>query len=342
MKKTGLLLAVLLCVCGCQKQTEVEKTEDYATMGFPGVSEDGIYHMVQTDFDKEVYFYDFASKKDVPLCSKVNCNHANEDCEAYKLVYYHNDMKLAMAPVYYQEKLYYFYENLVKGKTMLCSSDVDGTNVTKLADLADMAVIDSAMFYDQKLWYTENAFELDEKGKIISTGHTYRFQVLDLTSKESKLIREEEGTMVLPRGAMNHTLYLSSTNKDGESALVSYQEEWKELMNPYDLPNSFVIGTYVYGYDEQRNQVYRMDVTTMQKEDVMEINIPQGYEANGAITDDSGVMTIQLSKDQQIVGEMYVDVIHEKAIEGEGRVVYIKGNKYYRLDQQGMIVEETI
>lgn len=88
MKRIILCVISLILFVSCSKNNTKEASEDIAFMGFPGVSDDGIYHKVNAaEFDM-VYFYDFKNKEDIPLCSKVNCDHKNKDCDAYKLTFY--------------------------------------------------------------------------------------------------------------------------------------------------------------------------------------------------------------------------------------------------------------
>ena len=342
MKKVTVLCLAVCLLCGCQSKQEVEKSEDYANMGLSAVSEKGIYHMVDTGSQREVYFYDFSAKKDVPLCSKVNCNHTNEDCDAYRLTYYKDPaMRLGLAPVYYQNKLYYFYENLHEGKTILCSSNEDGTDLKEVKELANMAVIDSAMFYDQKVWYTENVFDLDEKGIIQSNSNQFYFNVLDLSNLEIKTIESGEDIAYYQRGVYDGKIYLAQQKADGMITLMSYEDALHPVIeDAKGLVNAYLINNLMYGYDEDRGKIYQVDITTNEKKDVMDIEAPQGYIIENAQTDDHGIMTLILSDGQQTVGEMYVDLIHQNIIKGEGKVVYLNGDTYYRLNEDGQIVEE--
>lgn len=346
MKKVIVVCCLLLALCGCQSAKNEGKSEDYANMGFPGISEDGIYHLVKTDFANEVYFYDFKTDKDVPLCSKVNCNHQNEDCDAYRLTFYKDkDQTLHLPPIYYQNKVYYLYENLQKGKTTLCSSDVDGTDLKKIADIAEMAVVDNATFFDQKVWYTENAFDVDDKGNIISTSNHFKLMCLDLNNHKTEIIKESDDEMLLGRGVYDHQYYFMDVNSvDGKSVneLVKYHEDNQTFESIYQCEsgNSFLINKYYYDYDKEAGKIFRIDVSDQSKSNVMDYQPEKGCEVFSVQTDDQGIMTVVLKKDNQVVGESYIDLLSEKVISGTGRVIYLKDGAYYRLNDKGLIYKE--
>ena len=333
----------MLALCGCQSEKNEGKSEDYANMGFPGISEDGMYHLVNTDFANEVYFYDFKTDKDVPLCSKVACNHQNEDCDAYHLTFYKDEnQKLHLPPIYYQNKVYYLYENLQEGKTTLCSSDVDGTNLKKVSDIAEMAVVDNATFFDQKVWYTENAFETDDKGNIISTSNQFKLMCLDLVQNSIETIKESKDEMILGRGIYDHQYYfINSKYENGQSVtnLVKYQEDTKTFEDIYhcESGNSFLIDKYYYDYDKETGKIFCIDVSNQSKNDFMDYQPEEGYEVASVQTDDQGIMTMILKKDDQVVGETYINLLTGKVISGIGKVIYLKDGHYYRLNEKGFI-----
>lgn len=343
MKKVVVVCLMLLTLCGCQNAKNEGKSEDYANMGFPGISEDGIYHLVNTDFANEVYFYDFKTDKDVPLCSKVNCNHQNVDCDAYHLTFYKDkNQKLHLPPVFYQNKVYYFYENLQEGKTTLCSSNVDGTNLKKITDLANKAVVDNATFFDQKVWYTENAFDVDDKDNILSTSNHFKLMCLNLDNNKIEIIKESDDELLLGRGVFNHQYYfmdINSENGNPVNELVKYHEDTKTFEKVYQCENgnSFLINKYYYDYDKKEGKIYRIDVSDQSKSDVMNYQPEKGYEVFSVQTDDRGIMTVVLQKNEEVVGESYIDLLSSKVISGIGKVIYLKDGHYYRLRENGGI-----
>lgn len=91
MKKIAIILITIMWLCGCGKSEDKylsdlgEEREDI-NQDFDNLQEtiivgDGAYY-INSDTDNICYI-DFESKKNIPLCSRINCGHDSDDCNAH-------------------------------------------------------------------------------------------------------------------------------------------------------------------------------------------------------------------------------------------------------------------
>lgn len=99
---------------------------------------EGGYYIVNMNI---LYFYDKASMKVMPVCSKIDCNHKNEECDAYVGDIFYLS--------YYEQGLYYIvYESSFVDDTasyMLYRRTLDGSVAEKLCNLATVTKGSSAI-----------------------------------------------------------------------------------------------------------------------------------------------------------------------------------------------------
>ena len=117
MRKILCVLCLLLVCCGCSNK-EKKDSEAYVIDAFPSVSEQGVYHIVKGKIGNQLYFYDGETNQDVPLCAKPNCDHNNNQCEAYLITQY-KDTVMNYPPMPYEGKLYGVYMNMQTGNNYL-------------------------------------------------------------------------------------------------------------------------------------------------------------------------------------------------------------------------------
>lgn len=99
MRKGAVILILLLLLCACDKNHSAEAAHEseetapdgtcydfhYGTLLSVGggsnilETEDAVYYL----FQDHVYYSDKTYKEFLPLCGKPNCDHRNEDCDAY-------------------------------------------------------------------------------------------------------------------------------------------------------------------------------------------------------------------------------------------------------------------
>ncbi len=60
-----------------------ETDHQYATAPLIAYSKDGYYRLKQQEEDRILMFHDYKTNKDIPVCAKSDCDHNNEQCDAF-------------------------------------------------------------------------------------------------------------------------------------------------------------------------------------------------------------------------------------------------------------------
>lgn len=171
--------------------TDVQYHDTMLYMGF--ASEDGIYHLNSTGF---LYFFDYATQKDVIVCNKPNCTHKiwyentpdEQRCNAYL-----PDV-LGGAGFVQEDALYLFNTDLNTQTGSLVRSGLDRTGVKEVASFENNIV--SPFVVDGQFLYMSGCSiltEKDEDGMEAPSGEneTWLFRV-NLNTGETTNLTERK------------------------------------------------------------------------------------------------------------------------------------------------------
>ena len=197
MRKEILITCVLLCGCTAASSSHQTGT---AILGYNGISEAGIYHLVTNDSGSLVYFYDREADMDVPLCNRPNCEHNDPSCNAAALTTY-DDKRLSTPPMYVGNCLYLCYENTSTLENVLCTAKQDGSDRKEYMKLPNDILV-SAIIEDDLLYMTFNGMERDENGMITGTGNEYKNYIASLSDKKINEIKSDPTTALYYLGSV--------------------------------------------------------------------------------------------------------------------------------------------
>lgn len=93
------------------------------------IADDGVgYYFTNQKVDGyELYYYDSSAAEAVPLCSKINCKHDDQSCDAY----FTNEECLGGFIWYQNNNLFRIEEDIDTGNVYLLSFNRDGSNPTR-------------------------------------------------------------------------------------------------------------------------------------------------------------------------------------------------------------------
>ena len=335
MLKKLLLGIVSVCVlCACSSHDDVSSGTKAAIFAFPGVGEEGIYHNVRTTQYPRVYFYDFKNDVDVPLCSKVNCNHDNADCDAFKLSYYKNkEITLRCDPIPFGDTLYLIYEEPSFGIAYLCSSKLDGSERKELLKFAKNSIIESAMFFQDSFYYTLNTFEVDEKGNKLQYAYNYSSYVFNLKDGSSQKIPGKKAIANRFMGTLQDKaaiMRIDGKNKNSVGALYTLEKDnkLKLIEDTYKQKNSFLVEDHYYDFDTKTSTIYTINPVTHKADKLMQVKLPKGYQVGSVNTTNFAMMEIRLIKDKRYTGSLWID-LDEKTVVETKKPFYVKADQGY-------------
>lgn len=335
MRKLLLCLFLILCV-GCGSQDEKESAK-YTIYGFDGVSEKGIYHNVNTSIGNIVYFYDFESDQDVPLCAKNNCNHKNENCDAFKLMNYKDDTKMKLSPMYYEDNLYYVYENVIFGTIYLCRSNEDGTNRDEIVKLPE-GVLSSGMHYQNKFFYTLNYLEKDEQGNTKGTSNLYKSYIYDFSTNKNIEIEHGKNEQLAFLGTYDDKIYLKKFDMEKHSTNLCVFDEknqkFKSVLSDDNNKTTFIYNGGIYNLKGQ-DTVVMTSLETKEIKELLTLKDIKG-KANVAQNDIHGIMTVIYFDDDVRQKDRYIDLETKEEIVSDHQVVYKNGKEYIIVDENGI------
>lgn len=146
----GMFICLLLIVSmvSCKSYVEYDGDENYAYGDYEfnneesqfymaentAAAENGYYYISNSPVNKEnydfIYFYDMKNQTSLPLCSKLNCEHDDENCDAYI-----TDNECVGNGIWYYKERLYMVERTAE-KDLLVSYDKNGRDKKKQAELS--------------------------------------------------------------------------------------------------------------------------------------------------------------------------------------------------------------
>ena len=184
-----MLALVSLLACGNNTKTDIsgngatlDDTQPYFNTVFHVIAkgEKGYYFISKAETDKKytsdtfLFYMDGTTKECIKLCGKAECNHKNEECNAYLGKDYLKNI------YFYNNKLYLIkYEN---GKAVLEEILPDGTDRNKIGEIVTSTGKEQVA---QKLAFSgDNVYILDgneneSSENDIQTVRVYKMSLLD-------------------------------------------------------------------------------------------------------------------------------------------------------------------
>ena len=274
MRKLLCFLFLFCLLCGCQFAKEPVNTNqnDVSIFFHPSVSTDGIYHTITNsqktiDIEKsdgskttrnysQVYFYDYENQQDIPLCSKPNCFHQDENCDAYELSFL-KDEEMYSNPIVYKDKLYYEYIDLFSPSFSICQSNLDGSN-RKVIYSENGTMLQNAFIYKDKLYIAVNLYKMDEQNSLMKQTKNFEFYSINLDTKEKVNLSTPNKELVNFLSATDDKIYLALFPKEDTSSNtmdILCLEKGKIQTIQENLENQSTI----LGY---KDKLYKMDAQT--------------------------------------------------------------------------------
>ena len=251
-KKSAICLTCILLMA-CQspaskehQQTSTEQTNAQQeslvlkSLFYGDANEQGMYHFSYRNIGDQsyqnIYYYDYATKKEIFLCDKPECSHMDDSCTSFVDVGFRGYLFL------HGEKLY-----LVKNETggmivnsdgsitrttkagpQIISMDLDGKNRKDLCTLPDgFTFEDDQVIMDERFLYLvltkENIVEIDN-GSSMSYTEESRLYRIDFTNGDQKDLLDMKNKNLI--GVHDRKMLLSSYH---------YQEDPDQLLQKKDF-----------------------------------------------------------------------------------------------------------
>lgn len=197
LMKVCMIMMLFIC-SGCSNQDndiDYDKDVSFKTGLSYALSSKGMYFYDHDDNGENVvYFYDRASKKVVPLCQKVNCNHKDKTCYAYQLgsIQENNQCYQLISMIYQQNRLYLAYYPLSLDPILIKSIAEDGSDLKIEYELKDIGLLNGFSMRDKQIIISRNYMEKNEAGKIIGSSTINSLVFYDMQSQKEKILVNEE------------------------------------------------------------------------------------------------------------------------------------------------------
>ena len=341
MKKTiciGLMFCMFMCV-GCGKNYEkdlennqsafIQKDAAYVTDAQNYYNEctfaddgAGYYFTVMKESGYELFYFDDGMSEAIPLCSKVNCTHSDQTCDAW-----YTESECMEGFIWYENNsLFRIEQDDATKNVYLISSDRDGGNSKQVSMLWSgdnirykfkTIYFRSMIMHKGYLYYT---YQLDVNGDI-------QYYRAPITGGDRELVGTIENDEVVKQfgevhfSNNNDMIYLSldaSLNEGEERLFLLYQYQISDgkFDNIYKEK-----GTYDFKWvkDEKGNTVDKDGTGWSGKIDVMEL----AFDNDGYMYINQ-MMTGKIIKYNLMTGES--KQIYQ--IEGSGNIAFYNNTLY--------------
>ena len=309
-------------------------------------AETGYYYTanspVYTSSYKFLYYFDMVNKNSMPLCTKLNCAHNDENCDAYL-----SDDECLSANIWYYNQRIYMIEKTAE-KDILVSYDKTGRdkkqeNILSVDGMSVRAGHNSACVIKGRIFY------------ILKSERTqYIYEVSLDTQETPKLIKQytsenKISDTIMLLGAGDY-LYISieKTFKDGTNDYIieSYNVEEDRLISEFSYASDgMAVRGSIYTwdlnafYDENRSFYFisvsddaycinRLNLDTKENTEIYAVNL----------SDDEGsresYIKLQGIDDKYLYLYEQVDItVEEKAFD------YEQKNYLYIINKDGLLVD---
>lgn len=199
MKKIILIIITVvnmlgISACGDKQSNQSTVTDDYRyssytyddnapqyyMAGSAAASETGYYYIdgapVINNSNMYIYYYDMIKDMTIPLCSKVDCDHRTDECEAYisqnicvgSKIWYHNE-RLYMIEKTEEKDILVSYDKTMRDKKEEKTLSINGLSVNKNSKNA--CITNGKLYYelsgDNSLFICAVSLNSDEQAYVV-------------------------------------------------------------------------------------------------------------------------------------------------------------------------------
>lgn len=199
MKKIILIIITVVTMlgisaCGDKQSNQSTVTDDYRyssytyddnapqyyMAGSAAASETGYYYIdgapVINNSNMYIYYYDMIKDMTIPLCSKVDCDHRTDECEAYisqnicvgSKLWYHNE-RLYMIEKTEEKDILVSYDKTMRDKKEEKTLSINGLSVNKNSKNA--CITNGKLYYelsgDNSLFICAVSLNSDEQAYVV-------------------------------------------------------------------------------------------------------------------------------------------------------------------------------
>lgn len=199
MKKIILIIITVVTMlgisaCGDKQSNQSTVTDDYRyssytyddnapqyyMAGSAATSETGYYYIdgapVINNSNMYIYYYDMIKDMTIPLCSKVDCDHRTDECEAYisqnicvgSKIWYHNE-RLYMIEKTEEKDILVSYDKTMRDKKEEKTLSINGLSVNKNSKNA--CITNGKLYYelsgDNSLFICAVSLNSDEQAYVV-------------------------------------------------------------------------------------------------------------------------------------------------------------------------------
>ena len=199
MKKIILIIMAVVTMlgisaCGDKQSNQSTVTDDYRyssytyddnapqyyMAGSATASETGYYYIdgapVINNSNMYIYYYDMIKDMTIPLCSKVDCDHRTDECEAYisqnicvgSKIWYHNE-RLYMIEKTEEKDILVSYDKTMRDKKEEKTLSINGLSVNKNSKNA--CITNGKLYYelsgDNSLFICAVSLNSDEQAYVV-------------------------------------------------------------------------------------------------------------------------------------------------------------------------------
>ena len=199
MKKIILIIITVVTMlgisaCGDKQSNQSTVTDDYRyssytyddnapqyyMAGSAAASETGYYYIdgapVINNSNMYIYYYDMIKDMTIPLCSKVDCDHRTDECEAYisqnicvgSKIWYHNE-SLYMIEKTEEKDILVSYDKTMRDKKEEKTLSINGLSVNKNSKNA--CITNGKLYYelsgDNSLFICAVSLNSDEQAYVV-------------------------------------------------------------------------------------------------------------------------------------------------------------------------------
>lgn len=199
MKKIILIIITVVTMlgisaCGDKQSNQSTVTDDYRYSsytyddnapqyymeGSAAASETGYYYIdgapVINNSNMYIYYYDMIKDMTIPLCSKVDCDHRTDECEAYisqnicvgSKIWYHNE-RLYMIEKTEEKDILVSYDKTMRDKKEEKTLSINGLSVNKNSKNA--CITNGKLYYelsgDNSLFICAVSLNSDEQAYVV-------------------------------------------------------------------------------------------------------------------------------------------------------------------------------
>lgn len=199
MKKIILIIITVMTMlgisaCGDKQSNQSTVTDDYRyssytyddnapqyyMAGSAAASETGYYYIdgapVINNSNMYIYYYDMIKDMTIPLCSKVDCDHRTDECEAYisqnicvgSKIWYHNE-RLYMIEKTEEKDILVSYDKTMRDKKEEKTLSINGLSVNKNSKNA--CITNGKLYYelsgDNSLFICAVSLNSDEQAYVV-------------------------------------------------------------------------------------------------------------------------------------------------------------------------------